>query len=62
MSLVEKSGKISIRHLIQNFTGHPYETVDFRMMSLRRYSLPVQISKKSSERLLMKWIKTMMDL
>lgn len=30
MSLVEKSGKVSIRHLIQNFTGHPYETVDFR--------------------------------
>ena len=30
MSLVEKSGKISIRHLIQNFTGHGYETVDFR--------------------------------
>ena len=30
MGMVEASGKVSIRHLLQNFTGHDCETVDFR--------------------------------
>ncbi len=30
ISVADKTGKVSIRSLMQNFTGHPYETVDFR--------------------------------